>query len=631
MKNFLASVGRLFLVAFIATFSFAATAAEEVDAARVQKIAGWLPAEPVGFGWPISDRAAWRKLAAADAYTNVLPEANAVLRRPLPAQPDSLYLEFSRNGNRTHWQAVAVDRRSRIAQFTLAECLENKGRFLAPLENTIAALCSERTWVLPAHDRSLGNFHGTIIDPDLGATGLAAELAEADFLLGDKLSPATRKLIRENVERRVLSPVRNAILGGGPFMFWLRVPMNWNAVCVANSVFAALALEPARDERAWFAAAGEHFIRYSLAGFTPDGYCAEGVGYWNYGYGHDVMLFETLRRATAGNIDLLNDEAAVQPALFCLRSEIFPGIFPTIADCAPGSQPAAGLKAYVSRRLGLVTNSAPIYGAFGDLCLNLMLASLEENVPVIRHITSVNASPLRSYFPDGGVLIARNEVAAARPVAVVLKGGHNAEPHNHNDVGSFSVIVGTNMVICDPGGEVYTSRTFSEHRYDSGVLNSYGHAVPIVAGRLQHDGRAAHGEILATNFTTTADLWKLDIRSCYAVKDLEKLERSFNFQRGAQPSLTVTDEVKFSAPEKFESALVTWGKVRKLDATTLQFTDGDSSVRVSVDTGGKSFRLKKEKIDEDVQNHRKPYHVGIVLEEAITNAVIILKIVPVAQ
>ena len=42
-----------------------------------------------------------------------------------------------------------------------------------------------------------------------------------------------------------------------------------------------------------------------LKGFTPDGYCGEGTGYWNYGFGHYVFLAEEIRLATGGQIDLL--------------------------------------------------------------------------------------------------------------------------------------------------------------------------------------------------------------------------------------------------------------------------------------------------------------------------------------
>jgi hypothetical protein len=611
--------------------SFALRAAETLDASRIQEIAAMLPAQPAGFAWPVSNRAAWQKLAANPAFATVVSDAAKTLVKPLPDQPDNLFLEFSQTGNRTHWQNVASQRRGRVAKFTLAEALENQGRFLPALEKTIVALCAENTWVMPAHDGSLKNFHGEEITPDLGATGLAAELAEADFVLGDKLSLATRQLIRSNIRHRVLEPFRAMIEGRRPETFWVRTPMNWNAVCVGNTVFAALTLESSTEERAFYAAAGERCIRYFLSGFTPDGYCAEGIGYWNYGYGHFILLTEALRQATGGKIDLLNDDKAIAAALFCRRSEILPGIFPTISDCSPGSKPSAQLTAYVCGRLGLDAGSNQLVGAGGDLAMALMLASLDGNLPVARKLEKFNESPLRSFFPGGGVLLARTAANAEPPFAVALKGGHNNEPHNHNDVGSFSVVLGREMVICDPGGEVYTKRTFSAHRYDSKVLSSFGHAVPVIAGQLQKTGADARGVILETNFTAAADTFKLDYRSAYAVPSLQKLERTFVFQRGETPALEVRDEVKFSQPEQFETALVTWGKVNATGANTLEITDGDSTLRVTIDTQGREFKWRQEKIDEDVQSKRKPIRIGIELNAKISSGVISLRIAPVAK
>ncbi|MDB6028847.1 MAG: hypothetical protein JWM68_5070, partial [Verrucomicrobiales bacterium] len=51
------------------------------------------------------------------------------------------------------------------------------------------------------------------------------------------------------------------------------------------------------------------------------------------------------------------------------------------------------------------------------------------------------------------------------------------------------------MVLVDPGSEVYTGRTFSSNRYESDVLNSFGHDVPVVAGKLQSAG-AKHRAIV---------------------------------------------------------------------------------------------------------------------------------------
>lgn len=604
--------------------------AEKLDPARVQEIAAMLPDQPGGFAWPITDRADWQRLASNPAFSNTIPIANKLLRKPLADVPDSLYLEFSINGNRTHWQDAEFERRGRIARLTLAEALENQGRFLPAIEKTINVLCAEKTWIYPAHDSSLKNFHGEMITPELGATGLAAELAEADYVLGDKLSPATRQMIRDNVRKRVLVPFRDSVEGRRTPLHWLFLRMNWNAVCVGNTVFAALALEPAREDRAVFAAAGEKYIRYFLSGFTPDGYCAEGVGYWNYGYGHFILLTEALRRDTSGKIDLFDNDIAISAGLFCQRAEILPRIFPTISDVSPGSRPNGQLTAYVCRRLGLDSGGRSTIGTLDDLALTLMASSLEENPPIVRKLDDSLADPLRSFFPSGGVLISRDtEVKPA--FAVCLKGGNNDEPHNHNDVASFSVVVGGNMVICDPGGEVYTRRTFGPHRYDSKVLSSFGHAVPVIAGQLQRPGADAHGIILDTNFTPDADTLKLDYRSTYAVPTLEKLERTFVFHRGDAPSLEVSDEVKYSQPESFETALITWGNIKILSPNSLEITDGDGTVRVTVDAQGHSFQFHQETINEDVDTKRKPIRLSIALDDKISDGIITLKIAPIQK
>jgi len=623
---------RLALSALIVLVSgFAVCAAENISPDRIREIAAMLPDQPAGFAWPITNRAAWQQLAANPDFAKVIPEAVKLLAKKLPDQPDSLFLEFSKTGNRTHWQDVAFERRGRIAKFALAEALENQGRFLPALEKTIAALCTEKTWMYSAHDKTLDNFYGRVITPDLGATGLAAELAEADFILGDKLSPATRRLIRDNVSRRVLEPFRAMIDGRQEETFWLRARKNWNAVCVGNTVFTALTLVESRTDRAFFAAAGEHCIRFYLSGFTPDGYCGEGIGYWNYGFGHFILLTEILRQSTGGKIDLLNDDHAIAPALFCRRSEILPGIFPTIADCQPGTKIEPQLTAYVCRRLGLAAGTNKLVGVQKDLRLTMMLSSLDESLPVARQLETSDDNPLRSLFPDGGVLICRNSSAAKPAFAAVIKGGNNDEPHGHNDVGSFSLVVGTNMVICDPGGEVYTKRTFSSHRYDSKVINSYGHAVPIIAGKLQKNGAAARALILQTNFSVAADTLKLDLRSAYPVPELQKLDRTFVFQRGAAAALEVHDEVAFLQPEKFETALITWGKVKSAGPNTFEITDGDSTVQVTIDTQGREFKWRQEVINEDVHTKRKPVHIGIQLNSEISSGVITLRIVPVGN
>lgn len=619
----------LTLLATLPLAALPASAAAKLDPARVKEIAGWLPPQPASTAPALTNRAAWEKLSLQKGFADVVTVAERLAKTETPALPDDLFLDYSRTGNRDRGQKVMFARGDRLENFVLAECLENRSRFIGPLTNVIAALCAERTWVYPAHDGNLGSFYGRTTNVDLRATAVAWELATAAQLLGDKLSPATRTLIRANVQRRVLQPIRDMVEGRRAELGWLRATHNWNAVCLAGVTGAALALEESPEQRALFIAAAEHYIRNFWSGFTPDGYCSEGMGYWNYGYGRFLMLAETVRQATGGKLDLLADPAALPGALFATRAEILNDIYPTIADCSPGARPDPKMVRYLDERLGLqpTGNRAEIFGRPGGLAATALFAFLPERLPLAQRADKTGDSPLRTWFKDGGVLICRTARAAKTVFAAALKGGHNAEHHNHNDVGSFSVVLGNSMVLCDPGAEVYTARTFSPKRYDSKVLNSYGHAVPVIAGQLQRTGAAARGVVLRTDFTDRADMLSLDIRSAYAVPELQKLERTFVFQRD-DASLSVRDEVAFTTPQAFETALLTWGEWKQLSPQEILVQDGESAVRVKIDTGGLPFVIRGETLNEDVRSPRKPVRIGIALKAPVEKATVLMTITP---
>lgn len=600
-----------------------------VDPARVNEIAAMLPPEPRGLGEPITNRVAWDHAASNPALSKIIATAEKLSNQPVPELPDDLYLDYSRTGNRDRGQKVMFARADRLAVLTLAECMENRGRFLPAIQASIEAYARERSWTYPAHDGNLDVFEGRAQKPDLRATTLAVDLGTCDYLLGDKLPQATRQLLRENIRRRVLKPFRDVVEGRTKEPTWIHIHNNWNAVCLAGTLGGALATEPSRQERAWFIAAAEHYIQSFLAGFTPDGYCGEGIGYWNYGFGRFILLTEEIRQSTDGKVDFFKLPNVQPAALFAFHSEIVNGIYPSISDCSPGAQPDALFVNYVSQRLNVSApgHLQPPHFSTGDLGPAAMWLFPEKSLPVVARTDSFKDSPLRHWFNDGGVLIERPDAAIPVPFAAVLQGGNNAESHNHNDVGSFSVILGRTMVICDPGGEVYTKRTFSAHRYDSKVINSYGHAVPIVAGKLQKAGADAKAVVLATNFTEKTDTLTFDIRSAYPVPDLTRLERTFTYHRD-HPGLTVTDNVAFEKPESYETALITWGQWRAISPYEIEIMDNNAALRVKIETGGQSFEISAEEIDEHVHTPKKPRHLAITLKQPVSSAKVTLNISP---
>ncbi|MHC4503545.1 MAG: hypothetical protein ACYTFI_09590 [Planctomycetota bacterium] len=650
------------------------------SAERIDEIARMLPERPAGLGRPAADRAAWERLAGHEAFRGVIKRAEAYLVEPLPELPDELFLDFSRTGNRTRWQRAAGRRDGRLSWLVIGECLENRGRFIGAFEELVRAICKDKTWVMPAHDRRLTNFKGTSVDIDLRSAAMAWSLATARHLLGGKLGPAVSDLIRENVRRRVLDPFRDMAKGKRKGNWWTRTTNNWNAVCLAGVTGAALATIEDREGRALFVAAAEKYSESFLKGFAADGYCTEGLGYWNYGFGHYVLLAEVVHQATGalrhpgrsrpgsylpgaegsgrdagtepvegagGGVDLMARKTARLPAEFGARIEIMSGVSPAFADCSVGARPSARIMSFVSRRfrLGLGRWEADDTASPGGALFESMIYSFPNSVDSLpRAERKSEGLAARTWFDDAGILISRPgalapdqspAVTIAGPgdkgacrLGVALKGGHNAEHHNHNDVGSYVVVVGTGGVLVDPGAEVYTARTFSGRRYDSKVLNSWGHPVPVVAGKLQKTGRKACGRVVRTDFTDLRDTLVLDISSAYGLREIAKLERTFVYSREGAGSLTVTDEVELKEPREFGTALVTLGRWKKLGTRELLVYDLDGALRVTIDTGGAEFEVRAEEIKEDVRTRTLPTRIGIDLKRPVARAKVALKVAP---
>ena len=615
----------------IASWAFA----DSIPPERIDALAPLLPEKACGMGRPITDREAWQTIARAKPLARAVAQAEALQKRPIAELPDELFLDFSKTGNRRRCEAILGQRHGRLPPLVLAECIENHGRFLPAIEETIRAIAAEKTWVMPAHDRTLANFRGTSIDIDLGSATMGREMATAAWWLGDRLSPEVRKLVADELARRIFQPYRKAIarkrVGG-----WLTTTNNWNAVCLAGVTGAALATLESRAERAFFVAAAEKYVQNFLRGFTDDGYCYEGMGYWNYGFGNYVLLSETIRQATGGKVDWMENPKVRTIALFGRNLEILPGIYPALSDCHLGSQPDGRLMAFLSRRFGLgladVERRGLGWNAGASALFEMGVMAFPNAATKIPAATQAAAAqPLRHWFSDAGILVCRPQPGRTDALGAVLAGCHNDKPHNHNDVGTFVVALGQSTPLLDPGAEIYTARTFSSRRYESNVLNSFGHPVPRVAGQLQRTGRSAAARVVKTEFTENTDTLVLDIRSAYAVPLLEKLERTFVFSRAGRGSLSVSDEVQLGAPQPFGTALITLSPWKSLAADQLRVGEGQEAVHVTIATDGPAFTLQPEPIHEDLPHKLIPIRLGIELDRPVTKARITLTIAPAGQ
>ena len=533
-------------------------------AATVGMVASLRAAEVVRLLPAYSDRAAWAAITEARGTDPraVAARAETFLGRTIPPFPRERYLDFRRKGERWAFEAANNARWARLFAFAYGELTEAKGRFLPALAETLDDLCAQPTWVLSAHDRDLANLEGRAVSIDLASAHRAWQVAELVAAFGEALPEATRTRAVAAVRARVVDPyLAMARAGKGPW--WATSENNWNPVCHAGAVGATLALPgtTAAERDAAIAFAKRCQPRY-LRGFSDEGWTPEGIAYWNYGFGNFAALAEIVRRATDGREDWLTWPEARAPALLTPRLRLDGDVFPTLSDTAADMAPDPFVAFFVATRLGEGgVPPPPRDGALPFPHAFLLTPSAAASA-------AAGASlPPTVWLPKAQLLIGR-----APAMAFFAAGGHNGVSHNHNDLGVFGVAVGGVSVLADLGGESYSARTFSSKRYDSPLLNSWGHAVPRPAETLQAAGKAAAAKTRAFEEEAGGGRvrWVLDLTAAYPKAGLRSLTREFVWEP-ARPALTVTDRYAFAEGARpFESALVGWGTFVR---------EGDEAVR----------------------------------------------------
>ncbi len=576
--------------------SIQAGGSPDLSRQRIGEIERMLPIQPAGFGVPCSERQEWTPVAAN--YQAEVRRAQTYLASPLPAWSDDAYLQFSRNGDRRVGEAMLRGRNGQLSTLVLAECAEWKGRFLPRIEEELNAISIERSWTLPAGDAKLENFYQTHYSVDLNASTMGHEAAEALYLLGDKLSPETRRRVLDALDVHVFAPFRRSLAGQRPD-WWLKATNNWNAVCLDGVADAALTVLPDRGERAIFAAAAEHYSGYYLESFRDSGYADEGIGYWSYGFSHYAGLREQLWYSTGGKLDLFDAPKAQRAALFGFQFAMLPGVYADFGDAHFMTKPDPVLLASLDHifGLGMVEDSAHARAlALQSDLSTAVLASFPIHSE--RHVGDSHAPSdligLRTYYSDVGVLVDRPQ-RPEHSIAITIKAGGNSN-HSHNDIGSYSIGMDSVQVVGDPGGPLfYTADTFSARRYDSPLLNSFGHPVPSIDGQLQLEATKVKPKVVSTRFTPDEDSIAMDITAAYYVSGLRHLVRTMNYVRKGNGSVEIVDTFTLKRPAVVVESFPTHGSCRQLDARTLQFDDEDAHLLVVIDGPG-SFTVTQDRI-----------------------------------
>ncbi len=485
--------------------------------------------------------------------------------------------------------------RHRLAAFFLMVYLYEKDEYLTPLQDTMWAVLNEYSWALPAHmfGRSLTRLETDGFTVDLYASMAAQDLAEILYLLGEKLHP----LLKARVKREIGVRVFDVLYGENPREFWWqKTKCNWAAVCGGNVGAAAMYLCDDEYKLAGVLKSVTDTMACFLRGFSDDGVCHEGIGYWTYGFGYFMMFADVLKKRTGGRIDLLDDPKVKKIAAFPVSCLYEGGLSLPFSDAWKFAKVRPGMMNYLSRRFPdlPLPSGDMIKNRFDNYSSERFALDVRDFLWCGREFSEADYPPFVAPYPGAEWYIAR----AGSGVTFMAKAGNNAETHNHDDIGNFAVCQHGVPLFWDIGAGIYCKQYLTDTwRYEFVESSSRGHSVPIIGGNLQKHGKkkTEDGEIpyAARDTRVTEDGLSCDIAPVYDLPYLEKCLRELRFDT-ASGDFALSDTYEFTEDgievvERFVSVfppvLIDGGAVIEKDG-----------VKITVkDEGGNTPVLSEEK------------------------------------
>ena len=550
-----------------------------------------------------SDREPWAALPT-DARERVLKAGEQAIGKPYAPLPASLFLEYARNGNRSRFEAVQSGRRNHLRDVVLAECVEGKGRFTDDIADGIWTICEETFWGVPAH---LGAQRRGVGLPDpqepiieLFSAETAALLAWTRYLLGpqlDKVNPLVSERIAFEVERRMLGVYRQRSGFSWMGLNNNRPVNNWNPWINSNVLTCALLLDKDFARRAGTVFKILTSLDRFLDSYHEDGGCDEGPGYWSRAGASLFECLELVRSATAGAVNYFDLPLVRQIGAYIYRVHIAGDWFVNFADAPAKVRPDGSLM----YRFGKATGDGDLkaFGAYQVQHGGPSLENLGRALPALFGLAETRTAEARqpllreAWLPGIQVAAARLRLGAVNGFYFAALGGHNAESHNHNDVGNFVVFLDGNPVLIDVGVETYTAKTFSAQRYEIWTMQSAFHNLPAINGVMQAAGRQYAARDVSFRSDDAGAEFAADIAAAYPkVAGVERWVRTIRLDRGAD-RMVVTDRYTLrGGPGKVEMSLMT-PKVARPDGP--RGLGLEAGARIFIDAPGDP-RLRVEEI-----------------------------------
>jgi len=473
---------------------------------------------------------------------------------------------------------------ARITSTALAYRLTEDVRFLDRARAELLAAAALPDWN-PKHFLDIGE--------------MATAVALGYDWLHDVLSAEARSLIEDGLRRHALSFAHEAYVDQS--RWWTSAKMNWNQVCNAGLLLAALALDDVEPEvRALVTRGATESISLALETYRPDGGYHEGAQYWDYGTSYHVIAAAALESALGDSYGLADTPEMRETLRFRLHVEapsMNPFNFGDNTESGIGYTPAY---AWLATRHG---NAVSLTHARRVLAHQLATGSAHPSAnrflalgllwfPQKPADGALAIEPLDALFRgDGEVAFFRSAWGDQGALYAGLKAGSNAVSHAQLDLGTFILEWAGVRWLMDMGRDSYDlPKYFDSRAGENGEplgqrwsyyrMTNFAHNTITVNGRRQSPRAAAR----IVRFESSPE-WAFAITDLTDASGLE----SGNLRRGLglaqRRTLYVQDELS-NAPTNTQ---LEWrGFTRAEIIAGKNEPDGHSSI-----TGPRSIRLRQ--------------------------------------
>lgn len=557
----------------------------------------------------ITDREAWEGLPAA-VKDKIMQYADGFKDYEIVPLTATLFMSYFREGVRTTYGSVLGQRRTALTWLTMAECLENKGRFMDKIIDIIWAICEESTWALPVHNyvfpHNLNVFVGCLPNPDkiiidLIAADTGAIMSLAYYLLHDKLdevSPLITRRMKKELKERIVDPYieEDGYHWMGYEIHEDTIINNWTPWCTSNALMSVLLIEDDDKRREAAVVKAIHSMEVFVDTYNEEGNCNEGPGYWFHAAGCLFDVLYIIQSAGVGKIDFFEDNEKLRNmASYIAKVNIYGNHFVSFADC--------------SETCGFIASKVYLFGKYTKNEEVADLAVREFKCGNMQYNLSGNlyAALMQTFYfemldaqeikepSENDVILRDLNIACFKEhdgFYLAMKGGNNDESaHNHNDVGNFLVYYKNKPIVVDMGVGEYTKNHWGPTRYQVFSQRSAYHNLPQI-----NDAEEAPGEnFKATDIVYTSDgnssQVTTDIGGAYAPEaKVVSWERTYILHRGL--GVDVSEKGILKEPAKLQFNFITPCEIK-------QTAEGILLDDVLLETKGLSYQLEIEKLELD--------------------------------